>query len=160
VAWIEQTMLARLTFRDDDGAEATCQANLPVAAGASAGLSFLTSWRAIVAVLSSATCIEAELILRWSQTSAPDVGPSTDVHRHGVLIFNTAVPDLAVVRVPSLDQDLLEMTGPFAGVHIDQAQTAVIDLVTALTDGMSGVEPCDPFVNDLVTLSTAFVEQL
>lgn len=153
-------MLARLTFRDDDGAEATCQANLPAGVGASAGLSFVTSWRPVVAALSSATCVEYELILRWAQTSVADVGPSTDVHRHGVLIFDTAVPDLATVRVPSLDQDLLETTGPFAGVHIDQTQTAVIDLVAALTDGLDGVEPCDPFASDLVTLSTAFVEQL
>lgn len=160
MAWVQIPMLARLNFRDNDGAESTCQTNLPTAAGAAGGLSFVASWRPIVEALSSATCIEADLILRWTETSVPDVGMDTDVFRHGVLIFDTSVPDLAVIRVPSLDQSVLETTGPFAGVHIDQTQSAVIALVDALTNGVSGVEPLDPFEHDLVTLSSAFVEQL
>jgi hypothetical protein len=160
VAWVQIPMLARLSFRDNDGAESTCQANLPAGAGAAAGLSFVSSWRPLVEALSSAVCLEADLVLRWTETSVLSVGTGTDVFRHGVLIFDTSVPDLAVIRVPSLDQSLLEATGPFAGVHIDQTQSAVIALVDALTNGISGIEPCDPFENDLLTLSSAFVEQL
>lgn len=160
MAWVQLPMLARLQFRDNDGAESTCQTNLPVASGPAAGLSFVASWRPVVEALSSAVCFEADLILRWTETSVPSVSTDSDVFRHGVFIFDTAVPDLAVFRVPSLDQSMLETTGPFAGVHIDQTLAAVIALVDALTNGISGIEACDPFENDLLTLSSAFVEQL
>jgi hypothetical protein len=159
MALIEQTRLARLRFRDDDGAESTCQTNLPVGTSHSAALAFLASWRGVVSALSSALCIEADLILRWTEPTPAPAGALSDVERHGVLIFTTPAPTFAAVRVHSLDESFLESVGPFAGIRIDQSLGAVQSLITALATGTAGVQPCDPFLNDLGTVAQAYKEQ-
>lgn len=122
------------------------------------GLAFMSSWRGLVESLSDAVCLDSDLLVRWKETTEPAAGVSSSVLRQGVLIFSTPTPDLATIRIPSIDQALLETSGPYAGIAIDQTQPAVIALVNALTSGAAGVEPCDPFVLDLVALSTAYVE--
>jgi len=159
MALVQQTLLARLRFRDNDGAESTCQTNLATSVSPASALTFVSSWRSIVSALSSAVCIEADVVLRWSETATGGAGAQSDALRHGVFIFETAVPDLATVRVPSLDQSLLETSGPYADIRIDQTLTAVADFIAALTAGAAGVQPCDPFENDLLTIAEAYKEQ-
>lgn len=159
MAFVQQTLLAQLRFRDNDGAEATCQANLPTSVSPASALAFVSSWRGVVSALSSAVCIEADVIVRWKEVTPAASSGSSDALRQGVFIFDTSVPDFATVRVPSLDQSLLETTGPYAGVQIDQTLAAVLAFTDALATGLAGVEACDPFVNDLLTLVQAYKEQ-
>jgi hypothetical protein len=81
------------------------------------------------------------------------------VNYQGTFIFDTASLDQSTVRIPSLDPSFLETTGPFAFIRIDQTITAVADLITALADGTTGIEACDPFVSDLTAINVAYVEQ-
>lgn len=159
MALIEQTRLVRLRFRDNDGAESTCQANLSVSVSHSSALAFLSSWRGVVGALSSAVCVEADVVLRWTETQPAAADASSDIHRQGVFIFNTPMPDLATVRIHSIDDTFLETVGPYAGIRIDQTLSAVSDLIAALTTGAAGVQACDPFVNDLLTIADAYREQ-
>jgi hypothetical protein len=160
MALIEQSRMVRLLFRDDDNAESTCQTNLPISVSPASALTFLSSWRGVVSALSSAVCIEADIILRWTETTPGPAGVLSDVQRQGVFIFNTPVPDFATVRVISIDDSFLETVGPYAGIRIDQTLTAVSDFIAAITAGLSGIQPCDPFVNDLLTIAQAYKEQL
>lgn len=156
---VQRTHLIRLRFRDNDLTESTCEANLSYSVAESTALTFLASWRSIVSALSSAVCIEADLLVRWTETNSSGAGSQSDSFRHGVFIIETAVPDLAVIRVPSIDLSLLETTGPFAGIRIDQSNTDVIAFIDALCNGIGGIQPCDPFGNDLVQISQAYKEQ-
>jgi len=159
MALVQRTHLLRLRFRDNDLAESTCEINLPTGVGLSSALTFLVSWRAIVVQVSSAVCIDADLIVRYIEPAPASAGAGSDCLRSGTFILNTATADLAVVRVPSIDAALLESSGPYAGIRVDQSITAIIDFVAALTSGIGGVEPCDPFVSDLVSIDQAFREQ-
>jgi hypothetical protein len=159
MGWIEQTRVIRLRFRDNDGAESTCQTNLPTGISHADALAFLLSWRGLVSVLSSAVCIEADLFLRWVETMPDAASASADLRRHGVLIFSTPAPTFAAVRVHSLDESYLESVGPFAGIRIDQTLAAVQDLALALSTGVAGVQACDPFLNDLLSIAQAYKEQ-
>jgi len=153
-------MLARLWFRDNDGAESNCDVNLPAATDLDSALSFLASWRVMVATLSSATCFEVELFIRYVDSTPMTPAMGSSVLRHGVFIFGSEPSDMAIVRVPSIAPALLESSGPFAGIAIDLAAADVIAAVAALASGLAGVEPCDPFAIDLGDLVTAYKEQL
>lgn len=159
MALIEQTRMVRLRFRDNDGAESTCQTNLAISVSPASALTFLSSWRGVVAALSSAVCIEADIILRWTEPTPAPAGALSDVERQGVLIFTTPAPTFAVVRVHSLDESFLESSGPFAGIRIDQTLATVQDLALALATGVAGVQACDPFLNDLLSIAQAYKEQ-
>lgn len=159
MALIEQTRFVRLRFRDNDGAESTCQTNLAISVSHASALAFLSSWRGVVAALSSAVCIEADIVLRWTETTPAPAGAQSDITRHGVFIFDTPVPAFATVRVHSIADTFLETVGPYAGIRIDQTLAAVLDFISALTTGVAGVQPCDPFVNDLLTIAEAYKEQ-
>lgn len=159
MALVQRTHLLRLRFRDNDLAESTCEINLSSGVGLSSALTFLASWRAIVISLSSATCTDADLIVRYVEPAPASAGAGSDCLRSGTFILDTATADLAVVRVPSIDVTMLESSGPYAGIRVDQTITAIIDFVAALTSGIGGVEPCDPFASDLVIIDQAFKEQ-
>jgi len=156
---VQRTHLVRLRFRDDDFTESTCEVNLSPALSLSAALVFLASWRNLVRALSSAVCIESDLLVRWTETITRGAGTQADVFRHGVFIFETAVPDLAIVHVPSIDLSVLETTGAFAGIRIDQTDSDVAAFIDALCNGLGGVQACDPFDHDLVQISQAYQEQ-
>lgn len=158
MALIQLPTMTRLRFQDNDLAVSACQTHIPPAISAAAGLSFLASWRGVVQSLSDAVCIDSDLLVRWKENTEPVAGSSSAVLRQGTFIFTTPTPDLATIRVPSIDQALLETSGPYAGIAIDQTQPAVIAFVSAITGGLTGVQACDPFVLDLVALSSAYVE--
>lgn len=157
---VQRTHLVRLRFRDNDNHDSTCEVNLGSSTGYAAALTFAASWCQLVQALSSAVCIEYEFLVRWTETQSGGALPLADAFQQAVFIFETAIPDLAVVRVPGIDPALLESSGPYAGIRVDQTQPAVIGLVDALTNGLGGVQACDPFANDLVQLSEAYKEQV
>jgi len=158
MALVQRTHLVRLTFRDDDQTESTCEVNLASGVDLDSALTFLAGWRSIIAALSSAVCVASDLLVRLAETHTAGAGLDSDVTRQGTFIFTTAAAGLAVVRVPSIESSRLESTGPYAGIRIDQSQAAVGALIDALTNGLAGVEPCGPFVSDLVTIDQAYKE--
>lgn len=152
--------MVRLWFRDNDATESSSLVNIPAATDLDSAQSFLFSWRELASAISSAFCYGADLIVRYADNESPAASALSDVDRHGVFIFGEDPDSLAVVRVPSIDQAMLESSGPYEGIAIDQSDSAVIAAVAALTDGIAGVMPCDPLANDLGVLVTAYKQQL
>lgn len=160
MALVAKTLLARVWFRDNDGAESYCDVNLPAATAIDSALSFLASWRIMLANLSSAACYQVELFVRFVDSTPIGADPGSDVLRHGVFIFGSEPETMAIVRLPSIMPALLESGGPFAGIAIDLANPDVAAVVAALASGLAGVAPCDPLAVDLGDLATAYREQL
>lgn len=160
MALAARTQLARVWFRDNDGAESYCDVNLPGSTSPDSALSFLASWRGMVEALSSAACFEVELFIRFTDSTPPSAASGSSVLRHGVFIFGSDPDAMAIVRLPSIAPELLESSGPFAGIAIDLAAPGVADLVAALASGLAGVAPCDPLAVDLGDLAAAYREQL
>jgi len=159
VSLTQRTTSIRLRFRDNDGAESTCECNLRASVSPEDAITFLGAWASIVQALSSAKIVSTEVIIRYHDPSPGAAGIGSDVNYQGTFILDTASLDQSTVRVPSLDPSFLETTGPFAFIRIDQTITAVSDLITALSGGLSSVEPCDPFASDLTAINVAYVEQ-
>lgn len=155
----QRTTTVRLRFRDNDSAEATCDVNLRTTVSIDDAITFLASWHPIVQAISSATIISADVIVRWHDPSPGTPDLASDDNFQGTFIFDTASSDQATIRIPSFDPSFLETTGPFAFIRIDQTITAVLDLITTIVDGLSSVEPCDPFASDLTAINVAYVEQ-
>lgn len=159
MAYVALPMRVRLLWVDDDSTESTSIIHIPAATDFDSALSFLTSWRQLAIAISSATCYGADLIVRYSENESPAPGADSDVLRSGVLLFGIDPLARTVVRVPSIDTSVAESSGPYAGIAIDQSNTAIVALVTALDSGIAGTEPCDPFGDDIGVLSTALIEQ-
>lgn len=79
--------------------------------------------------------------------------PASDVLRCGVFIFqDEGSEDIGLVEVHGIKDDLLEVSGPGAGVLIIQSDTRVVDFVDAVHDGGA----CDPFGVALGALAAAY----
>lgn len=159
MALVQRTHIIRLRFVDNDGAQSTCEINLAVGTAYATALAFAAAWRPLVEQLSDAVCIASDLLIRWTETNAPASGSASDVQRNGVFIFGAAL-EMAALHVPSLDLRVLESTGPYAGIRIDQTRPSVQAFAAALANGLNGVQPCDPFAVDLGPLTRAYREQV
>lgn len=157
MSFSQKTYLCRYRFRDNDGAESTCEVQLHPEESVGAALSFCGLLRPIIQALSDAVCIEADLFVRWHQITTSVLASNT--LDQGTFIFNTDVPDLAIIRIPSIKTSVLESSGPYEGIRIDQSHTDVATFVAAVTGGI-GIESASALGDDLVTLAEAFRELL
>jgi hypothetical protein len=154
----QRTTTIRLRFRDNDGAESTCECNLAAGVSPTSAISFASAWAVLVQALSDAVLVSSDVILRWHDPSPSPAAVGSNCFAMGTFILDTASSDFGAVRVPAIALSFLETTGPFAFIAIDQTLSTVIALTTALVDGLSGVEPCDPFASDYVSISAAYLE--
>jgi hypothetical protein len=155
----QKTSIIRLHYIDNDLARSTCQVNFSAGTDPSTLLSQVSSWQAIISALSSAICIETDVIVRYSDPSQPSAGISSNGKRSGTFIYDNDAASFVVLRVPSIRNELVLSSGPYAGVGIDVDDADVSAYIDAVINGISGVEVCDPFDSDIVSLSSAFVEQ-
>jgi hypothetical protein len=155
----QQTSLIRLRYRDNDLTDSTCQVNFTPDVDPSTLLSLVSSWRALISAISSAVCVESDVIVRYSDPSQPAAGMASSVKRSGTFIYDNGAASLVVLRIPSIRSDLILSSGPYAGIGIDVDNADVMDYVNAVMGGISGISVCDPFGSDVVALSNAFVEQ-
>jgi hypothetical protein len=161
MALVQKTHLVRLRFRDNDGAESTCDINIAQSIAPATALSYAAAIRPLAAALSSAICIEYSVIVRWTETSKPAPAATSDTQRVGAFIFETSTAgNRAIVLLPSLDETyLVTPPDPFAGIKIDQADTDIAAFITAMESGLAGVEPVSPFALDLVTCTEAYRQE-
>jgi len=159
VSLTQRTTSIRLRFRDNDGAESICQCNLASSVSAASAASFLSAWAPLVQALSDAAIVSAEVVIHWTDPARPPAGAGSDVLRQGTFLLDTASSDIGAARVPAISDDFILATGPYAGIGIDTALADVVSLITALTDGIDGTEPCDPFADDFVSINAAYIEQ-
>ena len=146
MAWVQQGHTVLFRFRDNDGAESTCEARLRVSVSLDTALSFAAALRPLVAALSDAALITCDVIASWVET-APAVLGTAPVDRAGIFLFRTAnIPwERYVFALPSLRDDLVLSAGDFAGVQIDADNADVAAFVAAMTDGLGGVRVRAPW---------------
>lgn len=158
---VRRTHLVRLRFRDNDGAESTCEMNIHQSVALKDALVYAALIRPLIAALSSAICIDYSVIARWKETNRPTPGSSSDNQRVGAFIFETALSgNRAIVVVPSLDERVLTgLPDPFAGINIDQAHPDVAAFIAAMELGIGGIAPVSPFSIDLLTLKAAYRQE-
>lgn len=141
-----------ISFRD--GSDSTGYARLSVGGADIAAARSATA--GLVELLRELTGCSIE---RWSisyGTTLTDEKPALGVPdtQRGIFVFSTGEPgQLAVLAVPGLRPELLEATGPGAGVQIDLAAPAVV----AFADGLAGFW-VNPFGYSIATLENAFLQ--
>lgn len=156
---VQLTNELELHFMDNDAKVSTCLIRFPVSTSIPTLQGLVTSWIALVQAVSSAVCIRATITVGWRETSHPYPGETSDSGRSGTFLFDTAASTIASFRIPSLMEDYIGYTGPLAGIVIDTTSPDIQSVINAISDGISGAYPCDPFGADITTLSSAFMEQ-
>lgn len=159
MTFVQQTTLVRLRYRDNDGAESTCQVNFASSVSYDTLLSLIPSWRFRVDALSTAVCIAGDLVIRFAEKDTITAGPQSNTRRSGLFSYDTAASLFYTYHLPSIAQDFIMQSGPFPGIQIDLALPDVIAMTDAFSNGLSGTQPCDIDATDLLSVSNAYVEQ-
>jgi hypothetical protein len=155
---IYQPVKILVTFLDAKETPSSTYIWLPVGVSFETGGSFGEGYASALEPASGAKITGLQII---GNTAAAFSGrpPSTsDGSRVGTLIFGTADPDERwILEIPSLRQDLLLTSGPYAGIAIDltlPAITAIADLIIA---GDGTVSPTGLTGNDLSSVITGLL---
>ena len=159
MAFVQQTTLIRLRYKDNDGAVSTCQVNYAPSVPYGTLLSLISSWRSLIGALSTAICIEADLVIRFAEKDLVTAGPQSNTRRSGLFSYNTAASLYYTYHLPSIATDFIMNSGPFPGIQIDLTLPDVIAFTDAMSFGLSSTQPCDIDATDLLTISNAYVEQ-
>lgn len=134
-------------FRDNDGAESTCQTYVANSVSPTAALQVATALAPLLQALSDARMITYNVIIEFVETSRPFISATSNINREGIFIFRTAntPAERFVMRVPSIRRDLLLDDGPYAQIAIDPEAAAVSAFVNAMINGVAGVAPVAPW---------------
>ena len=146
MAWVQKTHRLLFRFRDNDGAESTCEAHLRVSVPLDTALSFAAALAPLVSALSDAKMITYNVIAEWVET-APAVAGAASVTESGIFLFRTAnVPqERYVLTLPAIRPDLVALGGDFAGIQLDATNADVAAFINAMTEGLDGVRPRAPW---------------
>lgn len=147
MALVQQAHTVIFRFRDDDGAETTCETHLAGYVSLDSALAFAGQLGPLIAALSDAVMITYNVIAGWVENSPPVADSASMVSRAGVFLFRTTnIPqERYVIAIPSIRQDLVLTLGEFPGVQIDPTNAAVVAFTSALTDGLNGVHVVAPW---------------
>lgn len=140
-----------LTFRDDDGKEATTGFNLPGATTAAAALTYAAGLVPLVVACSSASLIGYSIGLSFIENALGVIG-SSDIEDKGVITFNTVNGNSASIAIPGFDETKLQGNN----IDIDLADTDVADLIDAIVAGLSGTQPANISGSDLIGVKAAY----
>lgn len=154
--WISAATRLRLTYQDDDEAQAVHEVwtdTAPVVAAVGAR-TLITR----IAGVSDCTCVEYEIVVE-ELAGVEDTAPaSSDVNRCGVLVFAVEDDDLAVVVIPSLREDLLMITGDYPYIELNTEDARIAAVIDAHVAGIGGIFLLDPFGRRYLELVAALVE--
>lgn len=121
----------------------------------SAGRAAASLMTARVGALSDAVVVRQSLVYGADADPREVAEPTSSTPRMGVFVFSTAEPtQFGIVALPSIRPEYLIVTGPGAGVLIDQAAPPVAAFVGALLAG----SVCNPFAVPLLALEAAFLQ--
>lgn len=153
----KEYLRVELFFEDADVGTATHGVYLPVSAVAQAeawALEYVNRVRAIIGVKQAKLVVahQAHDLLATQAASA-------DLSQCGVFIWRTLDADQrAVFALPGIRSDLLETTGDWAGIRINELHADVVPFLTQMLDGAATVRPCSPDRDIVTALSTAYVQ--
>jgi hypothetical protein len=71
--------------------------------------------------------------------------PASNAKRQSVLLFETEAGQIYTVAIPGLISTKLLTVGPYAGVQLDQSDSAIGALVELLVNGNGTVRPVAPW---------------
>lgn len=153
-------MLAKqplIGFTALDGTDSSAVARFWIHRGTevSAAMSAAAAMRGRLVPLSSCAFIRQSVVYPFIEMAPAAPLAGAQATRVGVFVFATSEPDrYAIVEIPGILDAMLLTSGPGAGVQIDPAAPAVVNLVAELTSGRW----CNPFGQVLIDLVAAFVQ--
>jgi len=139
------------TFRDNDGKEASTEVMVPSGTTAANAVTFAAAIVPLIAALSDATLVGYNLILSYVENAFSAPGRS-DVEDKGFFNFTPANGIRTSIAVPSILETLLQPNNQ----DIDQTATAVDDFITAMTAGLSAIQPASLSGSDIVGVLSAY----
>jgi hypothetical protein len=148
---LKPTITIEFSFRDNDGARSTTEVLLPGGTSAANAITFAAAIRPLLQALSDAVIVAMNVIIGYYENAIPTI-PSSDVENKGVFVFNAANGIKSSVSVPSILEAVLQSNNR----DTDQAQSDVDDFITAMTAGLSSIQPCNLSGADLVSVRDAY----
>jgi len=143
-----------LTFRDNDGKEASTSFNLPSATTAAAALTYAAALVPLVTACSTASLIGYSVGLQFIENALGTIADS-EVEDKGLITFTTANGNSASIAIPGFDDAKLQGND----IDIDLADADVADLIDAIVAGLSGTQPATVSGSDLVGIKAAYKQQ-
>lgn len=145
MAWTSgPTLNVTLFFRDDDGAEGEHRISVPLSA-----LSLVNAWlldyMPLVAAVSTCALYKARITLVARDDGSQIAAVGSNVRRHTVLLFETAEGQPFALSIPGLVSARLLTAGPYAGVHVDTRDPAIVALVDLVINGAGAARPVAPW---------------
>lgn len=140
-----------LTFRDNDGKESSSEVMVPSGTTAANVVTFAAAIVALLTPLSGASLVGYNIILGFVENALGAIG-SSDVEDKGFFNFSTANGIRTSIAVPSILESVLQPNNQ----DIDQTITAVDDFVTAMTAGLSAIQPASLSASDIVGVASAY----
>lgn len=139
------------SFRDDDAKNATSEIMIPGATTAANALTFAAAYAPLLAALSDGTLTGYNVILGFAEAASLVIGPS-DIENKGLLLLSAANAIKSSITIPSVLESILQPNNQ----DIDQTNSAVSDLLDALTLGIGGVQPCNASGSDLIVVRESY----
>ncbi|NJK81337.1 MAG: hypothetical protein HC914_16195 [Chloroflexaceae bacterium] len=147
MAFVQRSHLLQWRFRDNDGAESTCQTHVPASVSLAAAYNLAAALGPLIASLSDAVLITINVVAQWVETTPVAIPEISDVTRAGVFIWRTGnIPaDRYILQIPSFRRQLLLSAGPYTNVAIDPDAPEVAAITDAMVNGVGGVAPVAPW---------------
>lgn len=140
-----------LTFRDNDAKESSTEVMVPSGTTAANVVTFAAAIVALLVPLSGASLVGYNVIVSFVENALGAIA-SSDVEDKGFFNFSTANGIRTSIAVPSILESVLQGNNQ----DIDQSITAVDDFITAMTAGLSSVQPASLSGSDVVGTSSAY----
>lgn len=140
-----------ITLRDNDGAQASMNIQLPGATVPADAVTFAAAIIPLITPLTDAIVVGYNIIFGKVENAIPAI-PESDVEDKGFFLFNTANGNRSSLTVPGFKNTLLLTDN----TDIDLANTAVSDFVDALTLGLSALQPSNNSGADIVGVREAY----
>jgi hypothetical protein len=150
-----QQPLIGFTVRDESESASTLRFHIRRGTSASSGLSAATSLRRSLEPLITPVFVRQAVIYPAVMAPPPAPASGSTVLQVGVFIFSCVVPaQYAICEVPGFDSSRTEMSGPRAGIAINQVDPDVQAFVTEMLSGRW----CNRFGYPLAHLEAAFMQ--
>jgi len=158
MAWIDRPIRVIVTFRDAKETDSSTYTRVLSSVSFTDAGAFAEAYATALESVSDAQVTGIQIEAQRIQGGFTQPPESSNALRIGALLFGTTDPDERyVLEIPSLRPELLYQTGPYAGVQIDLAQTAIQALATAIIDGDGIVSPMGVTGNDITSIVTGFL---
>jgi hypothetical protein len=144
-----------LDFLDASGSIGKMQIRLKAGTSAADAQSAADVLIATLTALSDAVIVGVDIAYRfWAATREPASGDTPEAHQGAFTFDCDGIERYAEIAIPSFKPSLLQNAGPGAGILIDTSNSDVSAFITTVVDGIW----CNPFADDIVAVSAAYLQ--